>query len=94
MFDLKCKPDKSGTLEVTMKLHAATKRKIEFVLSFVDTLAAAHPSEADNCENVAHGLRNILKACEGVTTLPKTPEVDEATEAKLDEIAPRPSKAG
>lgn len=93
MFEYVTKVDSSGKETRRLKLHAATKRKLEFCNDLAARLQAACPPVAGYCEDIGHAIAGILAEA-GEIDPPAETAVDEATEAKLDEIAPRPSKAG
>lgn len=99
MFSTQCKVDNAGKVEKTLKLHAATKRKLEFAKTLAAALRNECPDLEMACGTVLAGVGIILDADDGPrdfterieepTDIASEAEVDEATEAKLDKIAPR-----
>lgn len=99
MFDVKYKPAENGKLSKSLRLHAATIRKLRFCSHCAEMLMEAYPAVAGHCEDLGHAVGAILAAAGGTVDSSDAPEeptdiaseLDEATEAKLDEIAPRKS---
>lgn len=104
MFDVKYKPAENGKLKKSLRLHAATIRKLRFCSEFAALLQEAFPESVAACRDMRSSIAAVLSAASAQATdehasdAPDEPtdlasdvEVDEATEAKLDEIAPRKS---